>query len=867
MKKIWQTSSRKIALGFLLSGLLLIGFALPTLSAGAQSPLHPTFPLLDADGGNVLETGNPASTMQTCGQCHDTTFIAEHSYHTDAGFSSIGPAGQTSSGRPWDTSPGLYGKWNPITYRYLSAPDDPIIDLGNTEWIQTIGLRHVGGGPSAEEGIEMNCFLCHLSEPDNEMRIRALEAGDFEWANSATLVQSGIVSFDGTGFQWNQDAFSEDGNLLPAYMSLQDPQNENCGQCHGTVQQNSDPLVLTGCEDTGWESTTTGVVFSPERIADSGMNLQAKESLTRSWDIHVERLVECTDCHYSLNNPVYFEGSGADTLDHLEFDPRRLELGEYLYQPVHDFARGQRAQGTTAQEHTNSMRSCESCHNADTTHSWLPYASQHMEALNCETCHVPRIYNAALQQIDWTVVQTDGTSQTVCRGTADDTNSIRSLVTGFSPALLPRQEADGNAKLTPYNLVSAWFWVYGDPARPLPLDLLKKAYLEGEAYHPEVMEAFDRNLDQVLDASELRIDSPEKETLIASRLQDLGLEDPRIEAEIQPYSISHDVAGGEWAIRECKTCHTENSQISLPVQVASFVPGGVLPTFVGGTGILTNGELFMDETGALFYQPNPAEQGIYLFGHHQVTWVDWFGSILFLGVLGGISTHAGMRAISARKHPKHDAHIEKIFMYTFYERIWHWLQTITILILAFTGLVIHKPELFGFFSFKGIVLVHNIMAGLLVANAALALFYNLVSGEIKRFIPQPYGFFNQAILQAKYYLKGIFNGDQHPFEKTRAERLNPLQKVTYFGILNVLLPLQTITGILMWGVQRWPDLAAKFGGLPLLAPFHTLVAWSFISFIVAHVYLTTTGHTALAGIKSMVVGWDEVEIFSSESAD
>jgi thiosulfate reductase cytochrome b subunit len=48
--------------------------------------------------------------------------------------------------------------------------------------------------------------------------------------------------------------------------------------------------------------------------------------------------------------------------------------------------------------------------------------------------------------------------------------------------------------------------------------------------------------------------------------------------------------------------------------------------------------------------------------------------------------------------------------------------------------------------------------------------------------------------------------------------------------------------------------------LPFLAPFHTLVAWTFGSFIIMHVYLTTTGHTPLAGIKSMIMGWDEVEV-------
>ncbi len=112
------------------------------------------------------------------------------------------------------------------------------------------------------------------------------------------------------------------------------------------------------------------------------------------------------------------------------------------------------------------------------------------------------------------------------------------------------------------------------------------------------------------------------------------------------------------------------------------------------------------------------------------------------------------------------------------------------------------------------VQVHNVLAAILVINAALSLFYHLASGEIQQFLPRPRGFFDQAIEQTLFYLRGIFKGEEHPFEKTQDRKLNPLQQMTYFGILNVLLPLQIITGILMWGVQRWPEVAARLGGLP-----------------------------------------------------
>ena len=48
-------------------------------------------------------------------------------------------------------------------------------------------------------------------------------------------------------------------------------------------------------------------------------------------------------------------------------------------------------------------------------------------------------------------------------------------------------------------------------------------------------------------------------------------------------------------------------------------------------------------------------------------------------------------------------------------------------------------------------------------------------------------------------------------------------------------------------------------GLLLMLLVDVQVAWAFSAFIVMHVYLTTAGgHTPMAGIKSMITGWDEV---------
>jgi thiosulfate reductase cytochrome b subunit len=197
-------------------------------------------------------------------------------------------------------------------------------------------------------------------------------------------------------------------------------------------------------------------------------------------------------------------------------------------------------------------------------------------------------------------------------------------------------------------------------------------------------------------------------------------------------------------------------------------------------------------------------------------------------------------------------------LYSGYERIWHWLQAVMIGLLIFTGLAIHAPDRFGWLGFAAAVRLHNALGFLLIANAFLGLFYYVTTGTIRQYLPEPRDFTTLSVQLASYYLRGMFRGKPHPLEKTPQRRLNPLQQVTYLAILNVLLPLQLVTGLLMWGAQRWPDATAAAGGLPILAMIHTLGAWLFGAFVVMHVYLITTGPTPLAHLKAMIVGYEDV---------
>ncbi|MER2598672.1 MAG: cytochrome b/b6 domain-containing protein [Caldilineales bacterium] len=903
-------SPRRVALLFTTLLLLVAGvWAVDQAAArrasrpSAQvSPIHPVFSLRDDNGNNVLHSGAAMSLRTTCGACHDTAFIETHSFHSDLGFSSLTAAGETGSGNLWDTSPGLFGKFDPLTYRYLSVPGDERLDLSTAGWLQVMGPRISGGGPGTtsregkplqdsslslvessvltpegtvaawnwakSDGLEMNCLLCHSPEPNNAARLAQIEAGAFGNASTATMLGSGIVEQNGNAWQWNEDAFSADGRLKQQFVRIQDPTNENCGLCHGTIHTDKEPLVLDACDTDQLQTATTGQVISAQKINASGLNLAGKSELSYAWDIHAERGLKCTDCHYALNNPVHDQETSGKQISHLIYDPRRLELGEYIERPDHNLARGQSAQVTVDAVSKATMRRCESCHDAVPAHNdWLPYTERHMQEVACETCHIPEMHAPAIESYDWTVITPDGEPATACRG-IEGSSTVTDLVTGFAPVLMQRLNADGNLVLAPYNLISAWYWIYDDAngnVRPVRQVDLQAAYLLDGAYRPEIMAAFDGNGDGQVSAQELRIDTAAQQDVVRSQLQALGLGNPRIYGQVQPYSISHNVVRGAAATRACQTCHNDESKLDASFTLAAHTPGGVIPQFVSDSNVQATGKL-AQQGSALVYQPDLKADGVYLFGHSRYDWLDWAGALIFLATLAGVAAHATLRMLAARRNPPHHHQTERVYMYDGYERFWHWLQTITIMVLLFTGLIIHRPDRFGMFSFRYMVLIHNALAVVLVFNAALSLFWHLTSGQIQQFLPRPRGFFDQAIVQAKFYLKGIFKGSEHPFEKTYRQKLNPLQQLTYLGLLNVLLPLQIVTGTLMWGVQQWPTVANLLGGLPFLGPLHSIVAWLFATFIILHVYLTTTGDTVTEDIKAMITGWENVPVHESHHA-
>jgi thiosulfate reductase cytochrome b subunit len=197
--------------------------------------------------------------------------------------------------------------------------------------------------------------------------------------------------------------------------------------------------------------------------------------------------------------------------------------------------------------------------------------------------------------------------------------------------------------------------------------------------------------------------------------------------------------------------------------------------------------------------------------------------------------------------------LQNIYLYTRYERFWHWLQMALILILLITGFEVHnKISLLGY---ETAVAVHNFVGITWLIAFAFFVFWVLTTGEWKQYIPTT----KKMLEVIRYYSFGIFRGESHPVPKRKDAKHNPLQRLTYLSLAALLLPLQMLTGFLYWGYNSWAAWGLSDLSLQLIAIVHMAGAFAILTFLIVHVYMTTTGHSLSAHIKAMITGWEAVD--------
>ncbi len=131
---------------------------------------------------------------------------------------------------------------------------------------------------------------------------------------------------------------------------------------------------------------------------------------------------------------------------------------------------------------------------------------------------------------------------------------------------------------------------------------------------------------------------------------------------------------------------------------------------------------------------------------------------------------------------------KKIYLYTRFERFWHWVQSLLIFLLLLTGFEVHGT--FSLFGFQNAVEYHNFLGLTWIVLFIFIVFWVFTTGEWRQYIPTTKKLFEVI----GYYSSGIFKGLPHPVAKSKEAKHNPLQRLTYLGLTAVLLTLQMGTG-------------------------------------------------------------------------
>lgn len=148
---------------------------------------------------------------------------------------------------------------------------------------------------------------------------------------------------------------------------------------------------------------------------------------------------------------------------------------------------------------------------------------------------------------------------------------------------------------------------------------------------------------------------------------------------------------------------------------------------------------------------------------------------------------------------------------------------------------------------------HFLFAWAFVINGLIYLIYGLESGQLRRrIVPQRDQLRNFGGSVREHLTLTFPKGDE-------ARRYNTLQKLSYFVVIVLFLPLMLLTGLAMSpGFNAVLPLPALFGGRQSARTVHFIVTNLLVLFTLVHVALVLVSG-AWNNLRGMVTGWFVIE--------
>jgi thiosulfate reductase cytochrome b subunit len=149
--------------------------------------------------------------------------------------------------------------------------------------------------------------------------------------------------------------------------------------------------------------------------------------------------------------------------------------------------------------------------------------------------------------------------------------------------------------------------------------------------------------------------------------------------------------------------------------------------------------------------------------------------------------------------------------------------------------------------------IHFVFAWLFVANGLFYLIWGLATRHFRRdFLPTAF--------QWRHIGRAIVDHARLRFPKgEEARQYNVLQKITYFLVIFVLLPLLVLAGWTMSpGLDaKFPFLLEVFGGRQTARSVHFMAAFGVVLFVLIHVALVLVSGV-FNNLRSMITGWYDI---------
>lgn len=212
--------------------------------------------------------------------------------------------------------------------------------------------------------------------------------------------------------------------------------------------------------------------------------------------------------------------------------------------------------------------------------------------------------------------------------------------------------------------------------------------------------------------------------------------------------------------------------------------------------------------------------------------------------------------------------LRRIYVFSPFLRLFHWIMVLSIVILFITGLYIGNPAFIGtqgveatyavesIFSMENIRYIHFATAYIFVASFIMRI-YGMIVFKGDRLFPRPWTF--------EYWLGTIDVALHYAFiiPKHRPYIRNHMARAGYASVY-VMILLETVTGFAMYYMVDPNRFGAKLFGWfnnVLISEYyvhliHHYVAWFIVLFAIIHIYMATRADLMEKGgeISSMFSG-------------